>query len=102
MINWKDIKIQLRTTVILNNISLELKRGESLGIIGENASGKTILVYGPPASVFFFASSILAEHSASDKPSHLFFCISPACQQHGKKAFYRKGDNLLLAMFDCR
>ncbi len=24
------------------------------------------------------------------------------CAQYGKKAFYRKGDNLLVAVFDCR
>lgn len=24
------------------------------------------------------------------------------CQQYGKKAVYRKGDNLLVAVFDCR
>ena len=43
MIYWKEIKIQIRTTVILKSVSLQLKRGESLGIIGANGCGKTIL-----------------------------------------------------------
>lgn len=43
MINWNSVKIQLRTTVILPSISLKLLKGEALGILGPNGSGKTIL-----------------------------------------------------------
>lgn len=43
MIQWQNIKIQIRTTVIFPSVSLELEKGESLGIIGSNHSGKTLL-----------------------------------------------------------
>lgn len=43
MIQWTDTNIQIRTTRILSNINLSLHSNESLGIIGNNGSGKTIL-----------------------------------------------------------
>lgn len=43
MINWNAVKIQLRTTVILPSVSLQLRKGNALGIIGMNGSGKTVL-----------------------------------------------------------
>jgi molybdate transport system ATP-binding protein len=43
MINWHSVKIQLRTTVILPSLTLKLSRGEALGILGPNSSGKSIL-----------------------------------------------------------
>ncbi|MFA9392280.1 MAG: ATP-binding cassette domain-containing protein [Prolixibacteraceae bacterium] len=43
MINWQNIQIKIRTSVLLNNVDLKLKNGASLGIIGANSCGKTIL-----------------------------------------------------------
>ncbi|MBN2806759.1 MAG: ATP-binding cassette domain-containing protein, partial [Prolixibacteraceae bacterium] len=43
MISWKEVKIQIRTTVILPSVTLDLRHGGALGIIGLNGSGKTIL-----------------------------------------------------------
>ena len=40
---WKNVTVKIRTTVILNDISFELNRGDVAGIIGPNSSGKTIL-----------------------------------------------------------
>lgn len=44
MITWEKVTVKIRTTVILNDISLHIKKGESLGIIGNNGSGKTSLL----------------------------------------------------------
>lgn len=43
MIDWNNCKIQIRTRVILSEINLQLRQGESLAIIGRNSSGKTVL-----------------------------------------------------------
>jgi molybdate transport system ATP-binding protein len=43
IIDFRNAKIQLRTTIILNNITLQIGHGEALGIIGANSSGKTLL-----------------------------------------------------------
>lgn len=43
LIKWDDVTIKVRTTILLQNVSLELIRGESLGVIGENSTGKTVL-----------------------------------------------------------
>lgn len=40
---WQHAKIQIRTTLILDSINIQINDGESYGIIGPNASGKTIL-----------------------------------------------------------
>lgn len=40
---WQRAKIQIRTTLILDSINIQINDGESYGIIGPNASGKTIL-----------------------------------------------------------
>jgi molybdate transport system ATP-binding protein len=43
MMIWQDVTIKIRTTLILKSIGFEIKRGQAVGIIGVNGSGKTIL-----------------------------------------------------------
>lgn len=43
MLHWNCVHIKIRTTILLQDISLKLQRGESLGIIGGNGTGKTVL-----------------------------------------------------------
>ena len=43
MIQWDNIKIQYRTKILLPSVSLQINKGESIGIIGENGTGKTVL-----------------------------------------------------------
>jgi molybdate transport system ATP-binding protein len=40
---WKNASIKIRTSILLQDINLELKKGDLLGIIGSNGSGKTVL-----------------------------------------------------------
>ena len=43
MIHWQSVQIKIRTTILLDKVSLKFSRGESLGILGANGSGKTVL-----------------------------------------------------------
>jgi molybdate transport system ATP-binding protein len=43
MMIWKNRTIQIRTRILLEHVSFQLKKGQSLGIIGHNGVGKTIL-----------------------------------------------------------
>lgn len=57
------------------------------------------------AAVFTDASDanhVTFLNSADESLPQLTQKANAYCQQYGKKAFYRKGDNLLLAAFDCR
>lgn len=40
---WKNASVKIRTSVLLQNINFELKKGDVFGIIGPNGSGKTVL-----------------------------------------------------------
>ncbi|HRX11824.1 MAG TPA: ATP-binding cassette domain-containing protein [Draconibacterium sp.] len=40
---WKNAFIKIRTSILLKEINLGLKKGDLLGIIGHNGSGKTVL-----------------------------------------------------------
>lgn len=40
---WENVTIKIRTSVLLHDIHLQLRKGEVLGIIGPNGSGKTVL-----------------------------------------------------------
>ncbi len=40
---WKNAFIKIRTSILLQDINLEFKKGDLLGIIGPNGSGKTVL-----------------------------------------------------------
>lgn len=39
----KELSVEIRGSLILNNINFEVSKGETLGIIGPNGSGKTTL-----------------------------------------------------------
>jgi len=40
---WENVSVKIRTAVLLQHIHLQLKKGDVLGIIGANGSGKTVL-----------------------------------------------------------
>src|SRR5512145_1025866 len=40
---WENISVKIRTSVLLQDIHLQIKKGDVLGIIGSNGSGKTVL-----------------------------------------------------------
>ncbi len=40
---WKNAQIKIRTSVLLEDIRLQIKKGDVLGITGFNGSGKTVL-----------------------------------------------------------
>jgi hypothetical protein len=57
------------------------------------------------AAVFTDASDanhVTFLNSADESLAQLTDKANAYCAQYGKKAFYRKGDNLLVAVFDCR
>jgi hypothetical protein len=57
------------------------------------------------AAVFTDASDanhVTFLNSADESLPQLTEKANAYCQQYGKKAVYRKGDNLLIAVFDCR
>ena len=57
------------------------------------------------AAVFTDASDanhVTFLNSADESLSQLTDKAIAYCQQYGKRAVYRKGDNLLVAVFDCR
>ncbi len=57
------------------------------------------------AAVFTDASDanhVTFLNSADESLAQLTDKANAYCGQYGKKAFYRKGDNLLVAVFDCR
>lgn len=43
MLNWKNVTIKYRTTILFDKLNLDLSDGQSLGICGCNSSGKTTL-----------------------------------------------------------
>jgi molybdate transport system ATP-binding protein len=43
MMIWENVSVKIRTAVLLQHIHLQLKKGDVLGIIGSNGSGKTVL-----------------------------------------------------------
>jgi molybdate transport system ATP-binding protein len=43
MMIWNNVSVKIRTSVLLQGVCLELKKGDVLGIIGPNGSGKTVL-----------------------------------------------------------
>ncbi len=40
---WKNASVKIRTSVLLQNINLQIIKGDVLGIIGSNGYGKTVL-----------------------------------------------------------
>jgi molybdate transport system ATP-binding protein len=43
MMIWNNVAVKIRTSVLLQGLHLHLKKGDVLGIIGPNGSGKTVL-----------------------------------------------------------
>jgi molybdate transport system ATP-binding protein len=43
MISWKNVEIKIRTSQLVNHLTFSLEKGESIGIIGDNGTGKTVL-----------------------------------------------------------
>lgn len=43
MMIWKNFSVKIRTSVLLQGIHFQLKKGDVLGITGANGSGKTVL-----------------------------------------------------------
>jgi molybdate transport system ATP-binding protein len=43
MLKWENVSVKIRTSVLLKNIDLEIRKGESFGITGCNGSGKTVM-----------------------------------------------------------
>ena len=43
MLKWNNVSVKIRTTVLLQNIDFEIRKGESFGITGCNGSGKTVM-----------------------------------------------------------
>ena len=43
MMNWQNVSVKIRTSVLLQKFNLQINPGDVLGIIGPNGSGKTIL-----------------------------------------------------------
>ncbi|MEY2796934.1 MAG: hypothetical protein RLZZ119_415, partial [Pseudomonadota bacterium] len=48
------------------------------------------------------ANHVTFLNSANESLSQLTDKANAYCQQYGKRAVYRKGDNLLVVVFDCR
>lgn len=48
------------------------------------------------------ANNVTFLNSADESLSQFTDKANAYCQQYGKRAAYRKGDNLLVAVFDCR
>src|SRR6056300_1341638 len=44
IIKLKDLNFKIKDQVILNNINLEISKGEYLGLIGPNGAGKSSLI----------------------------------------------------------
>ena len=67
----------------------------------------TVTMIGLTACAAVFTDASNSNHvtfinSADESLSQLTEKANSYCQQYGKKAVYRKGDNLLVAVFDCR
>jgi molybdate transport system ATP-binding protein len=43
MMIWNNVSVKVRTSVLVQGVHLKLKKGDVLGIIGPNGSGKTVL-----------------------------------------------------------
>ncbi len=67
----------------------------------------TVTMIGLTACAAVFTDASDSNHvtfinSADESLSQLTEKANSYCQQYGKKAVYRKGGNLLVAVFDCR
>ncbi len=67
----------------------------------------TVTMIGLTACAAVFTDASDSNHvtfinSADESLAQLTEKANSYCQQYGKKAVYRKGDNLLVAVFDCR
>ncbi|PWL04807.1 ABC transporter ATP-binding protein, partial [Candidatus Liberibacter asiaticus] len=46
ILSVRNLTIELNNRIILNNINLDILRGEILGVIGSSGTGKSILMRG--------------------------------------------------------
>jgi iron complex transport system ATP-binding protein len=85
MISIRNISAAYSATEVLQSVSLELARGEVLGLIGPNGSGKTSLIRAISAGLKTSAGSILIDgndlHSLSDSERARLMAVVPQSAQ---------------------
>jgi molybdate transport system ATP-binding protein len=84
IIGWDRCKIQISTTLLLQNINFRVNEGEVWGIIGPNSSGKTILAKALTGLLPIYGNvhSSLAPHDAVFVSFHSEFKL-----KHGVSAY---------------
>ncbi len=71
-ISLKDIKIELGNNLVINEVDMEIKKGEIVGVIGPNGSGKTTLLKAiyrvliPNGGEIFLGNKNLKEYSIKE------------------------------------
>ena len=91
IIHWKSCKIQIRTTLIINDLTLKLKQGESIGIIGTNGSGKTVLAKALAGLISVIGE---AESSVSSADAVYVSFQSEFSLKHGTSAYRQQRWNM--------
>lgn len=91
IINWKNCKIQIRTSIILIDINLQIRQGKSFGIIGTNASGKTVL-----AKALAGLIPVIGEVESSFSPADAVYVSfqSEFSLKHGTSAYRQQRWNM--------
>jgi molybdate transport system ATP-binding protein len=88
VLNWDNAKIQIRTKVILDCLSFNIAKGEPLGIIGKNGSGKTILAKA-------IAGQVPVKNGVVGNGSTVFLSFQSEIKlKHGGRAYRQQRWNL--------
>jgi molybdate transport system ATP-binding protein len=88
VLNWNNAKIQIRTKVILDHLSFTIAKGEPLGIIGRNGSGKTVLAKA-------IAGQVPVKNGVVDNGSTVYLSFQSEIQlKHGGRAYRQQRWNL--------
>ena len=72
LIQFKHVHVRFRQQVVLRDISLRVRRGETLVVIGESGCGKTVMLKNmiglirPNAGDVFFDGQVLSELSDAE------------------------------------